>query len=162
MTSPYPSIPLPQANKYQVYDQDGTLVALIAEDFSGLGGQTWASVLSVGPQVPCQVMGEDAVGGAWVGGGLSELGFRAPLIGGGATTIYCGLCSCARRSSLPAPHLLHPGNEIGRQLLRTRRSFTATVLSADGRDPGVDSGGAGMGGCQRVMRRREREEECFR
>ncbi|GAX76018.1 hypothetical protein CEUSTIGMA_g3461.t1 [Chlamydomonas eustigma] len=49
-----------QANKYQVYDQDGKIVALIAEDYTGLG------------------------------------------------------------------------NEVGRQLLRTRRGFTATVFSADG------------------------------
>ncbi|EFJ53297.1 hypothetical protein VOLCADRAFT_115863 [Volvox carteri f. nagariensis] len=49
-----------QANKYTVYDEKGTLVALVAEDFGGFG------------------------------------------------------------------------KEIGRQLLRTRRSFTATVLSADG------------------------------
>lgn len=49
-----------QANKYTIYDQDGVLVAVMAEEYSGLG------------------------------------------------------------------------NEVGRQLLRTRRSFTATVLSADG------------------------------
>jgi hypothetical protein len=50
-----------QATKYTVYDQDGTVVALMAEQVTGLG------------------------------------------------------------------------NEIARQLLRTRRSFTSTVLSPDGR-----------------------------
>ncbi len=50
----------PQAQRYTVYDETGTLVALVAEDFGGLG------------------------------------------------------------------------KEVGRQLLRSRRSFTATVFSADG------------------------------
>jgi hypothetical protein len=64
-----------QANKYSVYDQDGNVVALMAEEQAGLG------------------------------------------------------------------------NELGRQLLRTRRSFSMTVLSADGGlrwGPGWADGVLGM------------------
>ena len=69
--------------------------------------------------------------------------------GGKKMTIYCGRNACTQPSRLPAPLLLHPGNEIGRQLLRTRRSFTATVLSADGReDPRGVKAGAGIGGAR--------------
>lgn len=39
------------------------------------------------------------------------------------------------------------GNEIGRQLLRTRRSFTATVLSADGLQVGGSLLGASSKSC---------------
>lgn len=75
------SAPRPQASKYTVYDESGTLVAVMAEDYTGLG------------------------------------------------------------------------NEINRQLLRTRRSFTATVFSADGTQARARRQRAGRGAGARAVRR---------
>jgi hypothetical protein len=94
-----------QANKYTVLDQDGNVVALMAEEQMGLGNEIGRQLLRTRRNFSMTVLSADGARRL----GLAGWGFEG-LVGlvGAPARACCGAASSAPPSSPPPPPCLRP------------------------------------------------------